>query len=366
MTSFRGSVSMPLFSIGVTTYSRTDLLIETLSSITAQTFSDFEVILANDNPKRTVTAESLGFFDPRIRFVNNPENLGELANMNSLLQMSRGQYFTWIADDDLYSPKLLQSVYEALETGGYPPCVFSSFQVMRDTVIEDRGEKFSGQTSFFRGDEFLRLYLAGEVKTMGTMGFYRTSYLQALGGLEDVSADGMGLYCEYMLIIRASAQEKIPYIDAPLMFFRVHEKSWSASLNTNLDQYKRATRNLIDSGIECFRRPESLAHFDENLRNMLRWFMGEFVNVSRRCPGFGLMVLLRYFLFARIYISPLKDSPLHWRAIRCLIGAETWLFWALCKQKFLAAAPNWLISFAYFVRAALFATPRPENAWRSN
>src|SRR6266576_6222332 len=111
---------MPLFSIGVTTYNRVELLVETLNSITAQTFGDFEVIVANDNPNRTVTAESLGVSDPRIRFVNNPKNLGELDNMNSLLALSRGRYFTWIADDDLYASDFLERANDALQKFDYP------------------------------------------------------------------------------------------------------------------------------------------------------------------------------------------------------------------------------------------------------
>ena len=111
---------MPLFSIGVTTYDRVELLIETLSSITAQTFTDFEVIVGNDNPERTLTAEALGVDDQRIRFVNHASNLGELNNMNTLLDISRGRYFTWLADDDLYAPTFLAAVAEALEKCHYP------------------------------------------------------------------------------------------------------------------------------------------------------------------------------------------------------------------------------------------------------
>src|SRR5436190_11907557 len=150
---------MPLFSIGVTTYNRVELLIETLNSIISQTFADFEVIVANDNPNRTVTAESLGLHDPRIRFVNNPTNLGELRNMNSLLELSRGRYFTWIADDDLYAPDFFQRSYEALQKFDYPRCVFTSFNLMHGDRVDDEAGIHSGETRLYNGREFLRSYL---------------------------------------------------------------------------------------------------------------------------------------------------------------------------------------------------------------
>src|SRR5689334_7144903 len=193
---------MPMFSIAVTTYDRHESLIETLVSITNQTFSDFEVIVGNDNPARELTARSLTIDDPRIRFVNHPRNLGEFENMNALLQVSSGRYFTWIADDDLYAPDFLQSVYETLCQYDFPACVFPSFQIIRNTELVDRQKPFSGQRRIYGGPEFLRQYLARQIETIGTMGVCNAGYLREQGGLGDVSADGKGYYCEYLQILR--------------------------------------------------------------------------------------------------------------------------------------------------------------------
>jgi len=73
--------SPPFFTIGVTTYNRPDLLKQTLTSISAQTFTDFEVIVGNDYTPESLSAENLGINDPRIRFENYPQNLGEAQNM---------------------------------------------------------------------------------------------------------------------------------------------------------------------------------------------------------------------------------------------------------------------------------------------
>ena len=354
-----------MFSIAVTTYDRHESLIETLVSITNQTFSDFEIIIGNDNPTRETTAHALAIDDPRIRFVNHPKNLGEFENMNTLLSMSRGQYFTWIADDDLYAPDFLQSVYETLCQYDFPSCLFTSFQILRNTELMDGEKFFSHERRLLTGPEFLRQYLARQVETIGTMGVCKASYLTEHGGLGDVSADGKGFYCEYLQILRAANEERICYIDAPLMYFRVHEQSFSASVNTDMAQYKRASRNLIAAGIELFQTPPIINDFDQNLTNMFRWFLAEFAAFYRPLGSVPLTTLLKFLFTARVHLSPLRKSPLYWRAARCLINAEVWLFWAVCKQKFLRRAPEWMIDLAYSVRAALWATPRPERC-RSN
>lgn len=351
-----------MFSIAVTTYDRHESLIQTLASITNQTFTDFEVIVGNDNPGREVTARTVAVDDPRIRFVNHPRNLGEFENMNSLLRMSAGRYFTWIADDDLYAPDFLRSVYEALTKFDFPSCMFSSYHVLQDTELVDRGKIFSGERRLYTGPEFLRGYLARDIETIGTMGVCEATYLREHGGLGDVSADGKGFYCEYLQILRASEQEQVGYIDAPLMYFRVHDQSFSASLNTDLDQYQRASRNLIAAGIELFRTPRMIEDFNQNLTNMLRWFLGEFAAFYRPLGSVRFRTLLRFFFSGRVYVVSLRGSSLYWRAMRCLISAEAWLFWAVCKQKFLRRAPDWMIDFAYSVRTFLLDRPRSDGS----
>src|SRR5580765_8313389 len=115
------SSTTPLFSIGITTYDRVEMLIETLHSVLDQTCGDFEVIIGNDNPGRRLTAEFLKIHDPRVRIVNHERNLGELGNMNELVRLGRGRYFTWLADDDLLAPRFLDAMREALTRFDYPP-----------------------------------------------------------------------------------------------------------------------------------------------------------------------------------------------------------------------------------------------------
>jgi hypothetical protein len=73
--------------------------------------------------------------DSRIRFINNPFNLGEVRNMNALIDLSRGRYLTWLTDDDLYAPYFLSKVHSALVKFDLPACVFTSFEHICGTAI---------------------------------------------------------------------------------------------------------------------------------------------------------------------------------------------------------------------------------------
>jgi hypothetical protein len=184
------------------------------------------------------------------------------------------------------------------------------------------------------------------------MGFFQTEYLRKLGGLEDVSEDGFGLYCEYMILVRLALLERLVYIDAPMVFYRVHPGAWGIS-NSDLDQYDRAGENLIKGSAPILLLPESKSHFSLNLRQLLKRVLGQYVNVARRAETFHLHNLVAYFIHARKYVKPFKGTGYYLGGLRALVGAEVWLLWALCKQKFLAVAPNSLIKLAYSSRSAL-------------
>jgi len=54
-----GAIS-PIFSIGIPTYDRIELLRHTVLSILNQTFKNFEILIANDCTQKKLTYKKLG------------------------------------------------------------------------------------------------------------------------------------------------------------------------------------------------------------------------------------------------------------------------------------------------------------------
>jgi len=271
----------PFFSIGVTTFDRVEMLVETVNSVLAQSYTEFELIISNDNPNRKLTSDFLGIDDPRVTFVNQPKNLGEFFNMDFLLRASRGRYFTWVADDDLYHPDFFSSAHSVLTKYDFPPCVFTSFEFvdkqagLRNLHFSDADEMLMG------GSDFLRQYMRGQIKAIGTMGFLERKYLINIGGLEDVSGDGKGMFSEYMLLLRIGLLDKVAYINAPLIFYRVHEDSWCVK-NTDYEMYRRAGKNLIRKSIDILKMPPLKKSFYPN-----------FFFIVKLCVGMYFIKLLK-------------------------------------------------------------------------
>jgi glycosyltransferase involved in cell wall biosynthesis len=331
-----GSVSTPFFSIGVTTYNRRELLKETLLSIIGQTFSDFEVIVGNDYTQESLSAELLDIQDQRIRFINHAQNLGEIKNMNSLLAMSRGRYFTWLADDDMYTPGFLESVHASLIKFGFPPCAFTSF--MNGVSFPGKIDTSLGEGQLFKGRQFLQLYLTHTLKTQGCYGVFDVEYLRRIGGIEQLG-NGFSPYSDVLLAIQSGLLEKIVYIDAPLIFFRTHESSISYT-NPDFDAYSSAQEDLCRKCINIFSREGLRDDFQSNLSLLLKWCIKDFSTVVRRSGSINGKQVITYLLFVRRYISLLRGSTLYWGTIGFFIKTMVRLVLGISK----ARLSRWLIS----------------------
>jgi len=108
---------MPRVSIGVPVYNGERYIAETLDSLLAQTYRDFELIIC-DNASTDRTQQICQTYvdkDARVRYVRNPENIGASRNYMLALSLSSGEYFRWANSDDLFAPEGLARCVEILD-----------------------------------------------------------------------------------------------------------------------------------------------------------------------------------------------------------------------------------------------------------
>jgi glycosyltransferase involved in cell wall biosynthesis len=110
-------IKQPKVSIGMPIYNGEKLMRETLDSLLAQTFEDFEIIIC-DNASEDGTQEICREYaarDARVRYYRNESNIGAAPNYNKTFAMARGDYFKWAAHDDICAPTFLERCVEALD-----------------------------------------------------------------------------------------------------------------------------------------------------------------------------------------------------------------------------------------------------------
>ena len=124
----------PFFSIVMPVYGVADYLEQTLQSVAAQTFDDFEVILVDDcspddSPK---ICDAWVKKDERMTVLHLPENGGLGNARNAGFPHVRGEYVFFMDSDDVIDANLLEQVKASLEVNRADVVVFGLLEQYYD------------------------------------------------------------------------------------------------------------------------------------------------------------------------------------------------------------------------------------------
>lgn len=132
----------PLISVAVPAFRTPEtFLIQMMKSLLAQTYSNWELCIANGSPEDTVMKGILEEYmkkDSRIRVSELTENKGIAGNTNAALEMAEGEFVGLLDHDDLLAPNALYEVVKALEADRELDAVYTD----EDKVTTELDEHF--------------------------------------------------------------------------------------------------------------------------------------------------------------------------------------------------------------------------------
>jgi glycosyltransferase involved in cell wall biosynthesis len=115
----------PKVSICVPTYNRKKYLKETLESILAQTYTDYEIIVVDDG-STDGTEDMIKQLGVPITY-HWQENGGDAAARNKLIELARGKYISFIDSDDLLFPDAIERLVKVVEAEAEDVIVYGSY-----------------------------------------------------------------------------------------------------------------------------------------------------------------------------------------------------------------------------------------------
>jgi len=128
---------VPKVSIGLPVYNGERYLRSAVDSILQQDYTDFELVIS-DNASTDATeaiCRDYAAKDTRVQYSRNPRNIGLAPNHNRVFNLSRGEFFKWVAHDDEYSRQMIKRYVEAFDAA--PPSVSVIYSVCE--CIDDLG-----------------------------------------------------------------------------------------------------------------------------------------------------------------------------------------------------------------------------------
>lgn len=112
------SSNQPRVSIGMPVYNGENYLAETLESIFAQTFQDFEVVISDNGSTDGTEAICRQYVarDPRVQYHRSETNRGVSWNFRRAARLTCGEYFMFLAHDDKLEPTFLEKCVAVLDS----------------------------------------------------------------------------------------------------------------------------------------------------------------------------------------------------------------------------------------------------------
>ena len=212
-----------MVSILLCTYNRENLIRETIDSILAQTYKDFELLIVDDGSTSEEAKEILkSYKDERIRLFLCEENKFYCRAANFGISQMKGDYLAMADSDDLWYPTKLERQMEYLEE--HPECgaCFTYAEIIDENGepaaedFPDTAARFS--TSFATSGEWMRNFLRDGNRLCHPSAVIPVWMIEKIGGFNLVLCQGADLDMWFRILREAPIYVMQEY----LIKFRCH------------------------------------------------------------------------------------------------------------------------------------------------
>jgi hypothetical protein len=216
------SAYSPAVSVILPTFNRLQYLRPAVDSVLAQTFEDWELVIADDGSALETTSylETVSSH-PRVRLMRLIHTGNPSIVRNEALRAARGEYVAFMDSDDVWLPRKLEIQLGALRAS---QCRWSYTALTR---VNAAGEVMPREAPGRRrtpGGSILKQLLALEVAVATPAVMAERSLMSEVSGFDEQQL----FFEEYDLWLRLSSRAEVCAVAEPLVLIRNHEQHYSA------------------------------------------------------------------------------------------------------------------------------------------
>ena len=256
---------IPTVSVCIPTYCGATYLGAAIDSVLSQDFTDFELIIIDDNSPDQTSDVVLSYQDSRIRYIKNSMNLGPEGNWNKCLIEAKGKYFKLLPHDDVLAHDCLSRQVHILDND---PNEVTALVFCARNIIDQKGSVITtrrylgAKTGVIASQTLIKKSIRLGTNLLGEPGalLFRKSLAETIGGFDGSFSYIIDLDYWFRLLLKGNAY----YINQPLASFRVALGSWSIDIGTN------QSRDFCQFMNRCLQNPAySLGIFDTLLGRLM-------------------------------------------------------------------------------------------------
>jgi glycosyltransferase involved in cell wall biosynthesis len=217
----------PLISIILPAFNRPALLREAVDSVFAQTFSDWELIVADDGSDE-ITHRYLRELQshPSVRLLRLAHSGCPARVRNAALRVARGTYVAFLDSDDLWTADKLVLQLALLQSR--PDCQWSYSAFVRVDVGNQVLAEESRRRWLPLDGQCFAAICTGSASIRPTAVLARKSLLDTVGGFDEQMMSGE----DYDLWMRLALASGIALLNKPVVRIRLHGDNFSSDWET--------------------------------------------------------------------------------------------------------------------------------------
>lgn len=218
-------MSGPTVSVIMAAYNGAALLGETLESLRAQRFEDWELVAVDDCSKDDSVAVLRGFGDPRVRVIVSETNGGPVMARNRAFAEARGRYIAALDQDDLCLPERFAKQVAFLDANPETVLVSTAAKLLED------GKVTSGQWVRPLTPGLIDWLMLVQNPIVWSSVMFRADAARRLDPFE---RPAMRYVEDFDLYHRLREFGRLAQIDEELMLYRVHPGGASNQFNATM------------------------------------------------------------------------------------------------------------------------------------
>ncbi|WP_313348912.1 glycosyltransferase [Empedobacter sp.] len=217
-------------TIGIPTYNAEKFIVNTINSVLAQTYTNFELIITDDGSTDNTLALLKNISDSRIIIISDGQNKGISCRLNEQISLAKGKYFIRMDADDIMFKERVEKQISFLENNPQVDVIGSSVVIIDDenNIIGFREAKIP---EFYEDalttNVFIHPTVAGKIEW-----FKKYQYDEKLSGVED-----------FELWIRSYEDSVFEVLKEPFLFYRDPLKFKIKTYTFRLMQQRKVFRN---------------------------------------------------------------------------------------------------------------------------
>lgn len=220
-------------SVIIPTYHRSTTIQRAVDSVLSQTLKDIEVIVVDDNglntPDGLATQQAMSRYNDvhNVIYLQHQNNMNGAVARNTGIKEAKGEYISFLDDDDIYLPQRLEKLVDKLDNldESWGLCYSSYVKNMPNGKLQHSNEKV-------QGDIFLQVLMRSFYLGSGANLFVRRKVIDEIGIFDEAFSRNQDLE----FLVRATEKFKTAFVDEILVEINFDIRTSNLSF---FDQQKR-------------------------------------------------------------------------------------------------------------------------------